>query len=118
MASEKTPYQPKDALGAGITGVLVLGTAGTAISAVQNTLTKTNVGPWGIFTRSGGTITTFGMLGKFPNVSVPNSCIAAMGGSYEFFRYAAANLRQKDDSYNPAIGGFVAGSVMGLRCMI
>jgi hypothetical protein len=54
----------------------------------------------------------------FISSSPANCCIAAMGGSYEFFRYAAANLRQKDDSYNPAIGGFVAGSVMGLRCMI
>ena len=42
--------------------------------------------------------------------------VAAMGGSYEFVRFASANLREKDDSLNPALGGFVAGSVLGLRC--
>jgi hypothetical protein len=39
---------------------------------------------------------------------------AAMGGTYEFTRYASANLREKDDSYNTALGGFFAGSIMGL----
>jgi len=39
-----------------------------------------------------------------------------MGGTYEFCRRAAANLRAKDDTYNEAIGGFVSGSVIGLRC--
>jgi hypothetical protein len=38
-----------------------------------------------------------------------------MGGTYEFTRFASANLREKDDSLNPAIGGFLAGSIMGLR---
>ena len=41
---------------------------------------------------------------------------AAMGGSYEFFKTASANLREKDDAYNASIGGFVAGSMLGLRC--
>ncbi len=39
-----------------------------------------------------------------------------MGGTYEFTRFASANLREKDDSINTAIGGFLAGSVLGLRC--
>jgi hypothetical protein len=39
-----------------------------------------------------------------------------MGGTYEFTRIASANLREKDDSLNTAIGGFLAGSIMGLRC--
>lgn len=39
-----------------------------------------------------------------------------MGGAYAFSKDAAANLRQKDDSYNSAIGGAFAGSMMGLRC--
>lgn len=42
---------------------------------------------------------------------------AAMGGIYEFVRFSSANLREKDDSYNPALGGFLAGSVLGLRRM-
>lgn len=37
------------------------GTVGLFASAVQNTLTKRNVGPLGIFVRSGGTVTIFGM---------------------------------------------------------
>ena len=41
---------------------------------------------------------------------------AAMGGAYEFVSTASANLREKDDSWNPSIGGFFAGSVIGLRC--
>lgn len=40
--------------------------------------------------------------------------IAAMGGTYEFTRLASANLREKDDSYNSAIAGFLAGSVLGI----
>jgi len=44
-----------------------------------------------------------------------DECLAAVGGSYEFTRLASANLREKDDSLNTAIGGFLAGSVLGLR---
>ena len=42
--------------------------------------------------------------------------IAAVGGTYEFTRLASANLREKDDSMNTAIGGFLSGSILGLRC--
>lgn len=38
-----------------------------------------------------------------------------MGGAYEFAKCASANLRRKDDSVNPMIGGFFAGSILGLR---
>lgn len=41
---------------------------------------------------------------------------AAMGGAFEFTRIAAANLREKDDSWNPAIGGFFGGAVVGMKC--
>ena len=34
-----------------------------------------------------------------------------------FSKDAAANLRQKDDSYNSAIGGAFAGSMLGLKCL-
>jgi hypothetical protein len=43
--------------------------------------------------------------------------IAAMGFSYEFIKCASANLREKEDSWNPTLGGFVAGSVLGLTSM-
>ena len=42
--------------------------------------------------------------------------IAASGGAYGFAKAASANLREKDDSWNPAIGGFLSGAVLGLRC--
>jgi len=99
MASEKAAYQPKDAVGPAIQTTLITGGAGALVSAIQNTLTKQNVSAWGIFTRTGGTIGVF----------------AAMGGTYEFTRLAAANLRQKDDSWNPTIGGFLAGSIVGMK---
>ncbi|TPX18170.1 uncharacterized protein E0L32_002679 [Thyridium curvatum] len=92
-------YHPKDAVRSAITGALVSGGAGLFASAIQNSLQKQNVGAWGVFTRTGGTIATF----------------AAVGGVFEFSRHAAANLREKDDHYNSGIGGFLAGSILGLR---
>jgi Tim17/Tim22/Tim23/Pmp24 family len=49
-------------------------------------------------------------------VASSDKSAAAVGGTYEFTRFASANLREKDDSLNTAIGGFLAGSVLGLRC--
>ncbi|KAF2214201.1 hypothetical protein CERZMDRAFT_105398 [Cercospora zeae-maydis SCOH1-5] len=92
-------YHPQDAVGAAIKATMVTATGGAFVSAIQNTLTKQNVGAWGVFTRTGGTISTF----------------AAMGGAYAFFKSASANLRQKNDTYNHAIGGFFSGSMLGLR---
>jgi hypothetical protein len=40
-----------------------------------------------------------------------------MGVSYGFTKTFAANLRQKEDSWNTAIGGFFGGSMIGLRGM-
>ncbi|KAI9680791.1 MAG: hypothetical protein M1817_004231 [Caeruleum heppii] len=99
MASEDRPYRPKDALGAGIKGTMITGGAGVFVSSIQNTLTRQNVSAWGVVTRTGGTIAVF----------------AAMGGAYEFVRHASANLREKDDSWNAALGGFFAGTALGLR---
>jgi len=41
--------------------------------------------------------------------------LAGVGGVYEFAKLVSANLREKDDSFNTAIGGFLAGNVLGLR---
>lgn len=41
-----------------------------------------------------------------------------MGGTFEFIRIASANLREKDDSWNPTIAGFFAGGILGLRCQL
>lgn len=40
---------------------------------------------------------------------------AAVGGTFEFTRVAAANLREKDDHLNSALGGFAAGAILGMQ---
>ncbi|KAI9052486.1 hypothetical protein LZ554_003830 [Drepanopeziza brunnea f. sp. 'monogermtubi'] len=99
MAPGNEAYHPHDAIKAAINGTMITGAAGGLVSAIQNSLAKKNVSAWGVFTKTGGTIAVF----------------AAMGGTYEFTRFASANLREKDDSLNTALGGFLAGSVLGLR---
>ena len=118
MATDGDTYVAKDAVAAGTTGVLTVGGAGLVISAIQNTLTKQNVGAWGIFTRTGGTIAVFGTSLSTNRLyeSLPDLREAAMGGTYEFVSTASANLREKNDTWNPTVGGFFAGSVMGLKC--
>ncbi|KAK2737239.1 hypothetical protein FQN57_000406 [Myotisia sp. PD_48] len=98
-AEETQLYRPTDAINATIKTTLLTGTAGLFTSAVQNTLHKQNVGPWGIFTRTGGTIVLF----------------ASMGGTYQFVKTASANLREKDDHWNTVWGGLCSGSIIGLR---
>ncbi|KAH8701873.1 NADH-ubiquinone oxidoreductase 213 kDa subunit [Talaromyces proteolyticus] len=97
--SEERTYHPQDAIAATIKSTALTGGVGLFASAVQNTLAKQNVGPLGIFVRSGGTIAIF----------------AAMGGTYSFARIASANLREKEDPWNAALGGFFSGSILGLR---
>lgn len=68
MASQQTeniPYHPRDAIDAAIKSTALTGGFGLFASAVQNTLAKQNVGPLGIFMRSGGTIAVFGMEHHF-----------------------------------------------------
>jgi len=95
------PYHPKDAIGNATKASLVTGGAGLVISGVQNTLARQNYGFWGVFTKSGSTVAIF----------------AAMGATYGFLKDASANLRETDDTWNSAIGGFFAGSLIGLRSM-
>ncbi|OOQ82321.1 NADH-ubiquinone oxidoreductase 21.3 kDa subunit [Penicillium brasilianum] len=92
-------YHPQDAVSAAIKTTMMTGGIGLFASAVQNTLVRQNVGPLGVFMRSGGTITI----------------LAAMGGTYEFAKTASANLREKQDPLNTAIGGFFSGAILGLR---
>lgn len=118
-SQEEAVYQPKDAIGLGVTSTLVMGAAGLTVSAIQNTLTKQNVSGWGVFTRTGGSIALFGVdrvISSGCGQRVLTVNIAAVGGTYGFTKAAAANLRAKDDSWNPAIGGFLAGAVLGMRC--
>jgi hypothetical protein len=68
MAPGGDIYHAKDSIKEGINGTLVVGTAGLAVSAIQNTLTKRNVSAWAIFTRTGGTAALFGMTNMLRKV--------------------------------------------------
>ncbi|KAF2239475.1 hypothetical protein EV356DRAFT_528073 [Viridothelium virens] len=96
---DEVVYHPRDAISSTAKTTAVTTLAGTTASAIQNTLTKQNVGAMGIFTRYGGTIAVF----------------AAMGASYEFVKCASANLREKDDHWNTTLGAFFSGSMVGLK---
>ncbi|KAK1979399.1 Tim17/Tim22/Tim23 family protein [Colletotrichum cereale] len=98
MAGDDEPYHPKDAIKASITASAALGGAGFFMAAVHNALQKQNVGAMSVFTRSGGII----------------GVMAIGGGAYGFTQSAMANLRQKDDAWNTATAGFVAGSILGM----
>jgi len=91
-------YHPQDALGASVRSATLTGAAGLFLASVQNTVAKENVGAFGVFTRFGRTIGLF----------------AAMGGSFQFASTATANLREKNDFINHAVGGACAGSLVGL----
>jgi hypothetical protein len=41
-----------------------------------------------------------------------------MGASFGFISTVSANLRERDDSWNIALGGFAAGSMVGLTSEI
>ncbi|KAI0438656.1 hypothetical protein F4803DRAFT_565127 [Xylaria telfairii] len=97
--AEEKPFHPKDAVKSGIQGALVGGGTGFAFSALQNSLAKQNVGVWGVFTRSGSTITSF----------------TALAAVYSFSKDATANLREKDDAFNTAVAAFLGGATLGLR---
>jgi hypothetical protein len=38
-----------------------------------------------------------------------------VGGVYELVKFSSANLREKEDALNTAYGGFLAGTILGLR---
>lgn len=64
---EDPPFKRHDAIGAATRGTLILGGAGFVVSSIQNTLTKQNVGVFGVVTRTGGTIVTAGMSPSPPH---------------------------------------------------
>ncbi|KAI1435850.1 hypothetical protein GGR50DRAFT_277588 [Xylaria sp. CBS 124048] len=96
---EEPHYHQKDAVQSGINGAIVGGLAGFFASAVQNSLAKEPVGTWGVFTRTGGTITSF----------------LAITTAYTFSKDAVANLREKDDTWNTTVAAFIAGATGGLK---
>ncbi|KAF3067373.1 NADH-ubiquinone oxidoreductase 21.3 kDa subunit [Daldinia childiae] len=92
-------FHQHDAIKSGIKGALIGGGAGLITSAVQNSLAKRNVGVWGVFSRTGGTVAMF----------------TALGTVYTFSKDAAANLREKDDTLNVTIASFLGGATIGLK---
>ncbi len=47
--------------------------------------------------------------------SLANLSTAAVGGIYELVKLSSANLRERDDALNTAYGGFLAGTILGMR---
>lgn len=60
--AQEMPYKPKDAIGATTKTTMIMTGAGLFISAIQNTLTKQNVGALGIFTKTGSTVAVYGII--------------------------------------------------------
>jgi hypothetical protein len=115
---EEASYEPKDAVQAAIKSTLITGSAGLLLAAVQNTLARQNIGALGVFTRFGGTIGLFGLnstRSEYSFRALAYKNLAGVGGTYAFVSTASANLREKRDPYNQALGGFCAGSLLGLR---
>lgn len=54
---------------------------------------------------------------KFAHIKMLMTVViaAATGISYVFVRNVTSNLREKDDAYGSALGGFVAGSIVGIK---
>ena len=121
MADEQAVYHPIDAIAFTTSTTFQIGMAGVAVAAVQNALRKDNIGAMGVFSRTGGTIGTFGtdvellQMGARLDIEVLTAAIVSVGAAYSFTRAASANLREKDDHWNATIGGFFGGAVGGLR---
>ena len=62
MVSEDTQYKPKDAISSTLKSAGLCGSAGFFSSAIKNSLKKQNVGPLGVFTRTGAEIAVFGSV--------------------------------------------------------
>ncbi|KAI1333761.1 hypothetical protein F5Y15DRAFT_421547 [Xylariaceae sp. FL0016] len=96
---EEHIFHRRDAVKSAINGALIGGGVGFCASAVQNSLAKSNIGAWGVFTRTGSTMAQF----------------AAVGTVYKFSLNATANLREKDDYLNSSVAGFLGGATSGLQ---
>lgn len=60
-------YHPQDAIGLATRATVLAGTAGLFAAAVRNTVAKENVGAFGVFTRFGSQIGTFGRPDQSPD---------------------------------------------------
>ncbi|KTW29088.1 uncharacterized protein T551_02362 [Pneumocystis jirovecii RU7] len=92
-------YTEKDAIYSGLKSMMVSGSAGLIFSAVQNAIMKDPGTMKNAIKRASGTVGTF----------------AIVGGLFSFTQAFVSNLRRKDDSLNPFIGGLVSGSIGAIR---
>ncbi|KAG5518119.1 hypothetical protein PMAC_003305 [Pneumocystis sp. 'macacae'] len=92
-------YTEKDAIYSGLKSMTISGSVGLMVSAVQNSIMKDPGSIRSIMKRTGGTIGTF----------------AIVGGLFSFTQAFVSNLRKKDDSLNPFIGGLISGSIGAIR---
>ena len=81
MSSEEESdavYHPEDAIANATRMAGVMGFAGLGLSAIQNTLSRSNMGAWGMFTKTGTTAATFSEDHSY--------CIAVVGEAYQTSR--------------------------------
>ncbi|EFY89286.1 hypothetical protein J3458_018782 [Metarhizium acridum] len=92
------PYAPHDVLDeTAKTAVVGLG-GGFFLAAIRNAMSKRNLGALGVFTRGA------------PIIGI----CAAGPAAYAFFSRTMMNLREKEDAWSAAFGGFMCGGVLGL----
>ncbi|KAG5978805.1 hypothetical protein E4U55_005905 [Claviceps digitariae] len=92
------PYTPHDVIDETVkTAVVGLG-AGVFIAAVRNAMSKRNLSAFSVISRGSPII---GMCAAGP-------------AAYAFFSRSAMNLREKEDAWAAAFGGFMCGGVLGL----
>ncbi|KEZ42873.1 NADH:ubiquinone reductase (H(+)-translocating) [Scedosporium apiospermum] len=91
-------YEPKDAVKEGVRCGAIGAGSGLFLSAIQNSLSRRNLGMMTVFTRTGHLI-------GFTSIAI---------GALGFTITAAANLREKEDHWNAALGGAVGGAIAGL----
>ncbi|KAF4979582.1 hypothetical protein FZEAL_4252 [Fusarium zealandicum] len=91
-------FKPYDVLDDTAKAALTGAGGGLFISSVRNALSRTNVGVLSVFTRGA------------PVVGIATAAPAA----YMFFSRTSMNLREQNDPWSAALGGFAAGAVLGL----
>ncbi|KAL6852765.1 hypothetical protein ACO1O0_007313 [Amphichorda felina] len=98
LEAHNKPYVPHDVLDettkAGVTGLLI----GSFAGGVRNAMARQNLGFSGFFIRQAPLI----------------GLVTASSTTYCFIRGITLNLLEREDAWGGAIGGFAAGSVLGL----
>lgn len=98
ILSERS-YVEKDSVFFGLKSMMISGSVGLMISAVQNAISKEPYNIRNSLVYTGRVVTTY----------------AAMGGLFSFTEAFVSNLRKKEDPLNAFAGGLVSGSVGGIR---